>query len=576
MALQHPVFVEDIQTICRMLAVCCSWRSAVQQSQTHGSAVEFSLEQTEQPLTQMPKVVSFVTWLPKYAHLLNRITLELPAVTAKDDQLQLSFFEAVDQLLAHSIGVACPAAASRTDSASSIQDRQCQRLGLHLISFKGINLLSPSVVAALPADSLQQLELLLPASRSWDSKGIYQRPAALPAALSRLTGLRGLNVASKRAGGQELALEGILSRCIEALSTLQHLTQLKLQMVDPTACNWQLLPPQVQQLHIWLQEPPSNQQDMTISLQQLTALQHMGLDVCGTHQPYNKIILPAQLRTFQLGKSAYEQSDAIFLPDLSCFNFSQLTQLEQLNVYGVDSVEENVIQQLQLLAGLESLQHIGLAYDCTPAAVTTAPTWLHLQRLRTLEVQGTYDDDYIISQQDLHNLMQGVAAVTTLTKLVLYFSADATGEVDICSHFTDLRALLQLRVCVFYEAEVDVCKDDALHLTSVTTLVKLDLSDFKYGVTDVAATALACSLTKLQHLSLRACGLETMAVVPVIARHLKCLTYLDLSSNCDLELHQLMLLTSLKSLQSVDADGVDDDEWDVFWQALRAPAAARL
>lgn len=118
---------------------------------------------------------------------------------------------------------------------------------------------------------------------------------------------------------------------------------------------------------------------------------------------------------------------------------------------------------------------------------------------------------------------------------------------------TGLKALSELNLCIFVGEDGLVCTDDALHLTGLTALTKLDLSNFAWGVGDVAAAALACGLTNLQHLDLRDYGLKTMGVVPVIARQLTRLTYLDLSGDCNLSCNRLMLLTSIKTLESFEA-----------------------
>jgi hypothetical protein len=97
--------------------------------------------------------------------------------------------------------------------------------------------------------------------------------------------------------------------------------------------------------------------------------------------------------------------------------------------------------------------------------------------------------------------------------------------------------------------------DDALALTTLTNLTRLDLTTAANGVGTRTATAIARNLTQLQHLCLYDCRLqlgtaEGMACLEAIGR-LTRLTYLNLGENpvpTQLGLEQLAGLPRLEEV----------------------------
>jgi hypothetical protein len=131
--------------------------------------------------------------------------------------------------------------------------------------------------------------------------------------------------------------------------------------------------------------------------------------------------------------------------------------------------------------------------------------------------------------------------------------------------------------------DFNLLRGDALALTALTRLTRLDLSSARHGVGTAVATALACSLQQLQVLDLSYCSLqlgsaEGLACLEAIGR-LKQLTWLSLSGNEGLTQHGLMQLTGLSRLEHVACDDhhynldvaqMTDEALTAFWAALHA------
>jgi hypothetical protein len=113
---------------------------------------------------------------------------------------------------------------------------------------------------------------------------------------------------------------------------------------------------------------------------------------------------------------------------------------------------------------------------------------------------------------------------------------------------------------------------DALALTALTGLTRLELQHLGAGVGDLAATAIACSCKQLRHLDLRKCNLQQMTCVAAIA-HLTQLTHLQLQGDGnELSAQGLSLLTRLKQLREFELaanDWITVEDIERFWAAVR-------
>jgi hypothetical protein len=117
---------------------------------------------------------------------------------------------------------------------------------------------------------------------------------------------------------------------------------------------------------------------------------------------------------------------------------------------------------------------------------------------------------------------------------------------------------------------VHIAHGDALALSALTNLTRLNLSGMRAGVGDLAASALACSLKQLRHLDLTDCNLGSLACVPPMAQ-LVHLTQLQLCGNVEVTQQGLMLLTKLSNLQQLEferAPEVTDDVVAKIWAAV--------
>jgi hypothetical protein len=117
------------------------------------------------------------------------------------------------------------------------------------------------------------------------------------------------------------------------------------------------------------------------------------------HELTQGSVLPAQLQRLQVGFCT--RTDYI----------TALDHLQQLSL-GVELYRT----QLLGLAQLSSLRHVQLSYDTAEQAAATAAAWQHLPQLQELSVD--YNEAYP-DQQQMEDILAGIAACTQLTKLEL-------------------------------------------------------------------------------------------------------------------------------------------------------------
>jgi hypothetical protein len=166
-----------------------------------------------------------------------------------------------------------------------------------------------------------------------------------------------------------------------------------------------------------------------------------------------------------------------------------------------------------------------------------------------------------------------------LSKLALEVSVKAPGDVDednigddadpiaACASLAGLTGLKDLTI----ESPSRMVPGDALALTALTALTRLDLSGAGCGVDDVVATALACSLKQLQCLDLSRTTLKGGACLAAIG-HLSQLTALVLSGVECMTERDLMLLTRLRALQRLHVQKnavITDEVLNRFWATQR-------
>jgi hypothetical protein len=143
----------------------------------------------------------------------------------------------------------------------------------------------------------------------------------------------------------------------------------------------------------------------------------------------------------------------------------------------------------------------------------------------------------------------------------------ATSPAAICASLTGLTRLSHLSLFNSF-----LVLDDALALTALTGLTGLNLQGVHAGVTDVVATALACSLWQLQDLNLSASQLGDAVCLAVIGQ-LTQLSKLTLWAVEGVTERGLSLLTNLSCLQQLEVKTGDEltaEALDRFWAALQS------
>jgi hypothetical protein len=414
------------------------------------------------------------------------------------------------------------------------------------------------MLAVLQVQHLTRVELGFPSDSKTDS-------TALSMVLARLSNLQQLHLGDM--------YDASLRAALTALVQLPQLTLLK--------CNvdWA----------VDVHRQVASRRSSTVALQQLLAqplpLKSLQRSRCGSYQlPVLNMalltnltelstgccvlaeatVLPAQLQRLQFWAEAHSMEPLTRL---------ELKQLQHLSLR-VDFEQPQLLLQL---AQLPALTHLALQYDKhsdgLPAAAT-ASAWPLLPQLRELEIEG----DAPHRQPEWEAILAGAAAAAGLTKLALdarmwtdeleeefRLKSDDdddemwASEVAACASLAKLTCLQDLKI---YGAESDrlplypnlnLLRGDALALTALTRLTRLDLCGARHGVGPVVATALARSLQQLQDLNLGFCSLQLssakgLACLEAIGR-LTQLTWLSLYGNGgELTQQGLMQLTGLSRL----------------------------
>jgi hypothetical protein len=227
-ALEHPEFNSRPQVLCAAARTCKAWREAVQQCQACRLDIHLVLA------ASLEQVRSSASWLPKHAQLVKSITANVQRQyhwtvlqeTAHQDEAVAVLSQALHAAAATTTSArqmpsvltpSVSAAACRAPMPGNArQALQQQQGGLRLVSFSSHLPWLPSVLDALPADTLTLLDIKLV---------IGKEPAAAPggsvtAALARLSKLQKL-VLKVRAGNFYQS-----SACLDGLAELECLNSI--------------------------------------------------------------------------------------------------------------------------------------------------------------------------------------------------------------------------------------------------------------------------------------------------------------------------------------------------------------
>jgi hypothetical protein len=314
----------------------------------------------------------------------------------------------------------------------------------------------------------------------------------------------------------------------------------------------------------------------------LATLQLLALDMAALTQltmlsiknwPPSGVMFPTQLQDVNVWQCKSGSTFAAAVAPLQ-----QLTRIE-LNVHFQD------VQALAQLAQLPNLQALTLTYegdtDCAITAAATAAAWPQLSALHSLSI----DCETSPSRQQMAAILAGIAAATSLEHLSLMGCSvwedailgqdDAANDGDellvqinpaaVCSSLIGLTKLKHLSL-----VNSALVLHDALALTALTGLTSLNLQGLGPAVTDVVATALACSLRQLRDLDLSGCHLGDVVCLAAIGQ----LTQLSKLSMREVEgvtEQGLGLLTKMSCLQTLEVQTEEstDEVLARFWAALQ-------
>jgi hypothetical protein len=426
----------------------------------------------------MQKLALFCSWLRKHAGLVGSIAFTGVNMEWGSTEAGAAYCDAAEQLLALSLQEAAAA-----EAAAAAQMRSA--LQLHSCSITCVR--SPALLLALPA-SLRQL--LLQHNSSWSS-GLCLESSSITAALVRLSQLRSLTLKAD-----------VGNACLAAVGQLPHLTQLIVGTLyghGDSGCDLRLLPQQLQSKVATVSSGSSSA--AAVSLGHVTGLKDLDLTLRWCSAAPGSL-LPSSLTALT---AWLEQEDATTNSG-QYLGLTALQQLQRLQSSGLEQAE--LLKQLSTLAALTCVE---LNYGDAWSAQHAAPGWQHLSMLRSLCIEQDDDDDTQLDAAQAAVLLQGLAAASSLTTLIIE-GPIVPGGLQLCEHLT---ALARLEKLTMHNAGV-ARRTYAVHLAALTSLTRLDLQS-AVGVDDVAASVLALRLTRLQDLRLISCGLRSAAALPSIA-----------------------------------------------------------
>jgi hypothetical protein len=544
-ALGHPALSTDPRILCAAAQACKAWQQAVQQCGACNTVVKLN---TKLPLQQ---ICSFVRWLRKHAGLVKSFTAKAAEQAPHGmDKLQWQHHIDAAQLLlqqAMELAVGKPAAAFSAAAAAAaapaaasqgavLQHTQQQQSAMRLASFSSNLPCCPSMLPALTARHLTQLDLTLLQNCSIDAG------PQLAAALHQLSILQQLQLDAWRAPRQSL------SSCFAGIAQLTRLTSLVLSMrLDGKEESLQQALAQplplrnLQLLHMcdW------NHLDLSALTQ---------LETLVTRELPERTVLPLQLQHLHVTDWLAGASLAAVVP---------LQQLQTLRLK-VDFEEQ---QPLLRLAQLPALRHLEIEYWQVRCVAGTAAAWPQLPQLRALDIWWDEAMEEFPVEQQLSFILDKALACTGLTKLAFTSQNGSyvSDKVAVCARLAKLTRLRDL--CMY--GNTALVPGDAQALTALTGLTRLVLGDV-HGVDEEHIVALAGCMPRLQHLDVTGLRLSSTACTAAIGR-LTQLTELVLSNNEDITEQSLLQLTGLLQLQQLEVGGcgVADDAVERFWAEVR-------
>jgi hypothetical protein len=545
-AIEHPTFSADPQVLCAAAQACKTLQQAVRQRRTCNLAVVFG---PTAPLHQLP---SFANWMAGHSHLVSSITTNKEPTgdfnAERDFQYQTSVVKAqvvLERALQGAADAAAAAAAGEVhadDAGATPPQQQQQQLQLRLASFS-TNYASLAMLISLPAHSLTHLRFDL-------VKNLLEQYAEVPAALARFSNLQRLQL-----GGEHERMPG---SCLAGIAQLSKLTQLQIGAIgignihdDVHEPLQQLLaqplPLRLLQLNVQAMLP--------LDLTALTQLEELITD--GAHQAK----LPGHLRSVKMTGVHLVGS----LQPL--MGLQQLQHLDVCICLDVDATAD----VLTLTQRLPMLKHLALQYTFARDAALASRTWQKLPQL--LKLSFDYEAGSEVHQSQIDDILAGVAAATSLTKLELEaFVADGeieVGEDDdddceqcapvaVCRQLSKLTGLRDLSFTDYTYLK----PGDAQWLTALTNLTRLVLCNMRDGFGDAAAAAIASSLTQLRQLNLGWCELGKDGGELAEAAQLVHLTELRLEGNSQMSRDALIRVMELPT-DSLVRVGLDKQQSDL-------------
>jgi hypothetical protein len=261
-----------------------------------------------------------------------------------------------------------------------------------------------------------------------------------------------------------------------------------------------LLPQQLQSLQLWVRSDlwPSDGL-VTVALGYVTALKELKLTLQCSAAPGSS--LPSSLTALTV---CIQEDDAA--DSTQFLGLTALQKLQRLEA-GRGLEQPQLMKQPSTLAALTDVQ---LCCEGPTSAQRVAPGWQHLSGLRSLRLENQSVEAAELDPTQGARLLQGLAAATSLIHL------DIEGPIvheslHVCEHLTGLSQLQTLRMDRGVSSQ-----SDALKLAALTSLTHLNVFGAA-GVDDVAASALALRLTRLQSLQLGCCSLRSAAPLASIA-----------------------------------------------------------
>lgn len=322
---------------------------------------------------------------------------------ALQEQLQLDSSVA-NPILQHSLLLAAlqPAATSLAANSGCTTAIAAAPTVFQLQSFSSDFSPSASVLSALPAASLTKLDFT-PSAPLPDAQNAA-------AALSILTNLQVLN----------LQLGGLVQQDFAAISQLTKLTTLTMDLVWSDLNKLELLPGQLQQVHLILTDPvvdmfmmigvavasaDDSDPGVPVNLSHLTALQHLRLLNQTNNEFQSGSTLAATIQDLIVEHYRNLGPHGAVAP-LSASGLQHLQRLELCNC-------TDGPQDLLSLKDSPQLQHLFLNYqgNFLPDNLCIAAVWqqLPLKHLSVSEMQMTAEQAV--------SLLKGIGAATTLTSL---------------------------------------------------------------------------------------------------------------------------------------------------------------